>query len=489
MWITETMSFFRFLRQQDQGTVHLPTPDPNAATSAAVDAVPAEFRLGGRQESISGFFDDVSQLFAVFEKMRGELEDKQRQLKHEFEERARERGEFKALATAYDSARCQVLDQIKRISDLEEEVVRKEKELNETLESHSINSDNLEKANLLKEQISQKLAQTSLELERTQQFADRALDTMQTLERERDLLSRQAAESEDRFRVLEASLQEKEQSLLSVESERGALRRFSDELRQQSANLASRVAELEGSNSDYTGLVVALEERVRLLQANGSRMSLEREELLARSQAEAAQASMRIDAAASKLRMLEQENLKQQQKIQAANAEARAAARRMADAELELQRLAERYAGQETDLDNMRKAIASSEAARKTAIERAEQLSSAHERRRIDAERFETRCASLLSQIEKLEAAGHIAHKEACEREAQLRDVIERLRGENAVLDGALEEVRKERKRLASELQIGWQGKVEKSSVPLEISAILRDSQVKDENVNRIISN
>lgn len=487
MRITETMSIFRFLRQPEQGPTPVQAAEPASASTIEPGAVPAEFRLGGRQESINGFFDDVSHLLAVFERMRGELEDKQQQLRHEFEERARERGEFKALSAAYEAARHQVIDQMERIEALATKVSRLEQERDENATAYSLASDQLEAARVQAETLSQQLVKTSLELERAQQFADRALDSLQTVERERDLLSKQAAESEDRSRALEAGLQEKAQSLLSVESERSALRKFCDELRQQSTKLASRVAELEDANSQQAGLVVALEERIRSLQATGSRLSLEHEELLARSQAEAAQASMRVDAATTKLRRLEQENLKLQQQAQASNSESRAAARRMADAELELQRLAERLAGQEAEADSLRKAINASETARAAAIERAEQLSSAHERRRIEAERLETRCASLLGQLERQEAAGHIAHREADEREVQLRDMIERLRGENAVLNGALEEVRKERQRLASELQASWQVKVGKSGVPLDISAILRDAQAASDNVNKII--
>lgn len=448
-----------------------------------------EFQLGGRQEAFNGFFDDMSQFIAHFETIRRELEEKQRQLNGEFEDRARERNELNATAKALEASRNQNVEQGKQIAALADRVVKLELDLEAKNTVTDRLRDQFSESEILVDEQRITIVKLKSELENRQEFADRVLETLQTAQRERDGFAKQSAEADERIRSLEISLQEKGHALRSVESERDALRKFSDEARQQTAMLLGRISQLEHDHAQQASLVAALEEQVRALQATGAQLALEYEEFQAAAQAEAAQAAIRVDSATSKLRRLEHENLVLLQQAQEVNGELRALRRRHVDADVERQRLSERLEGFQIENEMLRREHGAAETARSAAVDRADQLSSALDRRRVEIERIQTRCATLEHRMKELQHSGEIAAKSAADRETNLKDMVDRLRAENVVLSGALDELRKERQRLSNEINRGWKSQLDSDSLISDGSDVSwRKDQLPSDRTLNIIS-
>ena len=449
-----------------------PIANPVPAFESHKLSLDTEFVLGGRQESINGFFDDVSQLMTLFQSLQGNLQEKQTQLRCEFAERGRERAEFIALTNAYNTARDQVALQLAQTTELRQQFAAVTRERQAAQHALTAAESSVDAAYSDIKRLNAELLQHRAEIANATQCADRAIGALTRTEQEREQLNIQFNELSVRCGDLEGQLQASGQMLLSAEAERDALRKLYDEQTAQATALTRRAAELEDLLATDRQALSMAEERLRQTQANFSRLSVDHEDLVVNSRNQAKQDAIQIETALSKLRRLEQDNASMAQQIQVQNELNRTHSRRLSDAAANQQRLEERVEAADADISTLRQNLQASEMARSVAVDRADHLWAALEKRKFENEQLEARCLNLQAALEKQDSRTHIAQANSSERERQLAELVERTRSENAMLSGALEEARRDRNRMIGELQNHLHAKVERSALPPSIQDI-----------------
>lgn len=486
------MTVFRFRRSKSvaidahEEVRKVSEPAAEIATSAnplADIPLDTEFVLGRRQESINGFFDQVSQAMQHLQALHVDLKDKQTLLISEFFERGRERAEFMALANAYNSARDHAKIQLEQQADLRQQLSSCLRELEDKRHALTLAEQAVDNAHVEIARQAADGAQMRAELSHAMISADHAINALNKAELERDNLSVQINEIARQYSDLESQWQAQTQARLSADAEREGVQKLYDEAITAEIALSRRIAELEeAAVSDRQALLIA-EERLRSVQANFTQLSIEHEEAIATNHAQTAQDALRLETSLNKLRRIEQDNAAMSQQILAQNELARTHARRLSDTTLNEQRLSDRLDAAVGDLDFLRQDFQASEKARLAAVERGEQLSAVLDRRKLDIDKLEGRCEALQALVDKQNSEMRLAQAASTERERQMAELVERARGENAALSGALDEARRERNRMIAELQTHLNSKTDKASLPPSVREIINGAS----NIDTII--
>ncbi|KKC25257.1 hypothetical protein [Sphingomonas sp. SRS2] len=284
-------------------------------------------------------------------------------------------------------------------------------------------------------------------------MADRTRQHVAWLESDNASQRRQLGEFEEKYRGQEVRLQESGQALALAEADCSALRRHGDNQTSEIGRLARTAADLEETLSGQQKKVQLLETQLSHEQAETRRITQASEAatLAARAQIEAAE--MRAETATSRATRLESENTQLLLQLQEANTTGRATQRDLVESRVNAERQEERVRVLESELLQIRADAQAAGNARSIAVERSDQLMATLDKRHGEIQLFTERNSELKDRLTKLESEHAAERAQSGETLRQLTEAHDRLRGEHAIVQGALEGARQDRARVAEQVQ------------------------------------
>jgi chromosome segregation ATPase len=428
-----------------------------------------EIEMGARQEAISSFLDDVSASLLQLQSLEAELRSKKNDLYAEFSEHSRERAEFISLAKAYALTREQLSQQLEQGSETQFQLSAVQRELDQVRgDFHYAEAESQQRqAEIIRlgkevRRVSDELAEALVTAERTNQH-------VAWLESDNSALRKQIAEFEEKYRNQDVKIQELGQSLALSEADGAALRKHGDAQASEVNRLARTSSELEEALARQQKKTQLLEGQLSNEQSELRRVSQASEAIALSAKAQVETAEMRAETALSRATRLESENTLLLQQLQEAKATDRTAQRDLVDARINAERQEERVRVLEADLLQIRADAQATSNARSVAVERSDQLLATLDKRNAEVQLFTDRNTELQEKVAKLEAEHAAERARSAESLRHLTEANERLQGEYAVAQGALEGARQDRARLADQVQKYVLRQSSQNSLPPEL--------------------
>lgn len=413
----------------------------------------SEIEMGARQEAISSFLDDVSASLLQLQTLEAELRTKKSDLYAEFAEHSRERAEFISLAKTYGQTRDQLAQKLEQLNATQFELSTAQRELDQVRgELHYAEAEAQQRqAEIIR--LGKDVRRISDELSEAQVLAERTKQHGTWLESDNGSLRKQLSEFEDKYRTQDNKLQETGQALALSEADVAALRKHGDSQSNEIGRLGRVASELEEALTGQQKKTQLLETQLSNEQAEMRRVvqASEAATLAAKAQVEAAE--MRAETAASRASRLESENSQHLLQLQEAKTANRTTQRDLVEMRVLAERQEERMRVLEAELLQIRAEAQASGNARSIAVERSDQLMATLDKRHAEIQLFTDRNTELQDKVAKQDAEHSAERAQLTEQLRQLTEAHERLRGEYAIAQGALDGARQDRVRLTDQVQ------------------------------------
>jgi crescentin len=401
-------------------------PEDDGGGDRLVEATQA---IGVRYETIHGGLDSISRVVEHLRAIEPLLSEIRGPVAEEFEARRAEHAELIALRAAHDQATTDAA--------LTESEARRQS-LDVALEDSALEIDRLRNG----------LQQSELKVGGLEAALRDATARAEHLAQDVETLRVQTQDIDARRGESEAALAAaKQQSALQAE-ELGTVKKRLEQAGADVARLSRIETELESQVAAERARLLAADNALATVQADGARTIRGLEAQVEAGRAEALALQTRLETATGRADKLEEMNGQISGRLNESSAQQQAVERRAGDLNVALERALERVRNLEDEVEGLRGRHAGVDTARAAAIERADQLAKtvgAHEKA---LKRSEERAAQLRTRFEALQASEDEIRRGHDDKVAEMQAEIERIRSEAALAEGALESARRDRSRL-----------------------------------------
>ncbi len=401
--------------------------------------------LGQHFEDMAGAFDQVSAILATVRSAENLVAETRRSIEGEFEERRKEQAELAALRGVAVQAPLDLADARRSEAAAKSQLSEAVAEL-EALRAARATLDTRVS------EITDECVQLKATLAAERKTAADMAQTVQRLNThashmEDDLASAraqvQALESRRRDAEAAAAAAERARSLLDADL--AAVRRRHDQCADDLLRTNRRLVEAEATLAAEQARAVQLAEDLAASNDRAGKLALKLEQQAQAAASQAQLAESRLETLQSRTERQEEQITELARLADELTTRERSAARDLTEATLMRDRANERARQAQEKLAALEAEAATASTARQAAVARADELTRLRQLNQAELDRFAERDAALRQALQTLDQR---AASERTEAEARIKEIsaeLERERSERAVVEGALDSLRKDR--------------------------------------------
>jgi crescentin len=417
-----------------------------AQQSAPAEPLQVAHEIGARFELVNEKLENAQQ---VAEQIRGLITligDLRGPIFEEFRERRIEHAELQALLSTAEAMRTRVEELERDNVELTARSAGAEAALADVESRFNASETALRSRDVEIEQLKVERAERRAQLTELEEAHAAAASRVADLEEETTSLRARAEQSERRYRESEAVAGKLQQDRVLAEQEHAVLQKRLEQSNSENVALSGRVTYLEEQLASERKRTLDLEGARLAAEAEVTKVSRMFEGKIDAQRGDISQLEARLEAATARITKFDELNTSLTQRL----ADASLRQKVLEDEKLVLVLSQERAVAtanaREQEADTLRRDFLSLEAARAAAVERADELARLASSRETAAKRAERQIVLLKEKLETTQA--DFARKRAVmdERLSKMQTQYERERAERAIVEGALETARRERR-------------------------------------------
>lgn len=404
--------------------------------------------IGARFEGISATLDAAGQVLEHLRSLEGLLSEVRQPFAEEFQAHKADHAELIALRAAFDQAVSRLSATEDREQALLTRVHAAEAGLQDATSALHANATLLEQGALEIDTLRLAVTHAENRAAETNSALEETLVRIGQLEQDNFGLREQVMEADERRREADALLSRASQQTALQEEELNTLRARLERAAGEVARLSRIETDLTAQLSTERARTMSVEAAAGLAQAEAGRMIQGLEEQLAARRWEVEGLQSRLETSLAQVNRLNELNTELSRRLEEANTHARLSERRTSDLQTASGRSEERLRFLETELAAQRSTNLGLEAARATAIERAQQLGKSLQAQEVALRRAEEKETALRTSFERLQSAHAEFRRNHETQVAELQRKLEQQQADSAIAEGALESARRDRARL-----------------------------------------
>jgi len=403
--------------------------------------------IGARFETVSEKLDTAQRVAEEIRELIAMINDLRQPIIDEFRERRVEHAELLASRSVGEAARARVEELERTNMELVSRTASVEAALSDAEARVSAHETALRGRDLEIEELKLERAERRAQLGELEAAHVAAVSRLAELEEDAVTLRSRAETAEGRLRESEAQAVKLQQERVLAEQEFAVLQKRLEHAHGESAQLASRLAQIEEQLSTERKRSNELESAKLGAETENAKGARLMEAKLETQRSDLSSLEAKLEAALARAAKLDELNTSLAQRLSDSNLRHKA----LEDEKRSLAHAQERALAsaqaREQEAEAMRRDFLTVEAARAAAVERADELARLAVSREAAAKRGERQIAVLKDRLETAQADHARKRSILDDRLSKMQTDYERERAERAIIEGALETARRDRGR------------------------------------------